>query len=38
MVGVGLALCKLGREGGVLVDWCKFAKREHRAQINSAVL
>lgn len=38
MVGVGLALWKLEREGGVLVDWCKFAKREHSAQINSIVL
>ncbi len=34
MVGVGLALCKLGREGGVLVDWStiKFAKWKHRAR------
>ena len=38
MVGVDLALRKLGREGGVLVDWCAFEKWEYRAQVKSIVL
>ena len=38
MVGVGLALRKLGRVEGVLVDWCEFKKWECRAQVKSLVL